>query len=1027
MKTIFELCAPRDDILKGELREELFAARLRDVIEGSAERIYGDPVLFFENTYPTDGLRTLITEALGRLTGSDPGRNALIRLETSFGGGKTHGLIALYHLASGNLPPIEYLKWLGGEVAFPKPGEVQVAGVVGSDLDPSVGMDHPKDGIRTKTLWGEIAYQLAGPEGYAIAQENDELLAAPGAALFERLEGLHEGKATLIMIDEIARHLRSGAAYPTKTGKSTLAEQTVAFLMSLVEYAASRPNVVVVLTLAGEEDAFAKESASLRQQLAESKAVSARQERVIRPSDEGEMPAIVVHRLFKSIDRKAAKVVVDRYQKYYGELFDRNTDLPPRVIRAEYGKEFLSSYPFHPELLLTLDRKVSTIPNFHRTRGALRLLARTVRSLWQRKPANTYAIHIHHLDLADSSLVEDLTARLDRPRFKQVIDADIVSELAGSRAHAQEIDTDYPAPYARRLGTTIFLHSLSQAIATGLTQSELNVAVLAPTEQGGDDPAVVHRALERLHKKAWFMEYDGHRYRFKTEPSLNKIVEDEKAQVGTTMGKTEIDRRIRKIWRKGYLAPCYFPDAPADVDDDAGPPKLVILHYDAVSLEASDLEPPELARRIMRFKGSDESFRQYQNNLVFLVADKDQVDHMVDQSRRYLAIHRILGDSDRLAAFNEEQVKDLRKMAEAAELEVRVAITRAYRYLYYPTADAPKSSDFLRRETLPAQDQGEVDQDQTNVVLRVLRALNKVLTTDDQILSAQFVRSKSWGRDQTYMSTEELRRTFARGVGLRMLLDVGQLKRTIRNGVENGIWVYYDSREDFAYDADSPMPAYEISEETILYLPEEAQRRGLRIKGKWKENGELEGKGEVVTCPVCGNPEDQCTCGRPSGDGTPAKVQEEGAPAKAFQRILDQCHDHRITHLKEIYVSIEGSGAAAGNDLRALALIVPQLGKGSYSLELALVTTFGEAPNDEVFELKYEGGWERYKRFRAMVDDMTKEASSQQVRARLRIVGDEPIDVDGDRLSTLKELFSALEIDSIRVEAVPMTEGARSA
>jgi len=791
--------------------------------------------------------------------------------------------------------------------------------------------------------------------------------------------------------------------------------------MSLIEYAVSHKDVVVILTLAGEEDAFASESDLIRQQLQESKAVSARQERVLRPADEAEMPSIVVHRLFKSVDREGAGATIRRYGDYYRELSEKNADIPQKAHRAEFSQEFEKSYPFHPELLLALDKKVSTIPSFHRTRGALRLLAMCVRALWKTKPENTYAIHPYHLDPADTDMVEDLTGRLDRPRFKQVVEADIVSKLKGSRAHAQEIDSAYPAPYAQRLGTTVFLHSLSQGIATGLTPSELNMAVLTPSEQRGDDPAVVQRALERLYDTAWFLEYDGHRYRFKTEPSLNKIVADEMVQVGASKGKAEVERRIRQIWKKGYLQTKYFPDAPVEVDDDAELPKLVIMHFDAVSVEAAEDEPPDLVRRIARFKGTDESFRRYQNNLVFLVADRDNIDNMVDQNRRYLAIHRILGDADRMAAFNEEQVKKLREMAEAAELEARVAITRAYRYLYYPTSDAPKAHDFLRRETLPPQDQGEVEQDQTNVVLRVLKDLKKVLTADEEMLSSQFVRSKVWGQNRTEMTTEELRREFFAQPGMRLLLDVGQLKKTIAHGVKQGIWIYYDASEQFAYDKDSPPRTYEIGDESILYTPEEGKRLQLRIRGKWKEEG-----GDVTplkTCPVCGNPQDQCTCGKDVEPGrTPGKLVAEGSPNKAFTSIADQCKEHGVENVAEVYVSIDGTGASAGNDLRTLALIVPQLGKGSFGVELKLLTAFGKAPQEEVLDLRYSGGWDRYKRIRAVVDDFSKEAESPKVEARLSMRFHPPLPVSGAQYSGYPGIFAALEIDRLRLEVVPAPE-----
>src|SRR5690606_29471976 len=167
MLTIFDACEPRPEVLLGELKEEIVAARLKDVIDGTAEAVYQDPQTFFGNTYLTAGLKTLLEEALGRLTGRRPDSNPIIRLETSFGGGKTHNLIALYHAARGS----EAASRVVDSNLIPTPGTVRIAGVVGSDLDPSSGILH-RD-VTTYTLWGELAYQLGGLAGYQLVAESD--------------------------------------------------------------------------------------------------------------------------------------------------------------------------------------------------------------------------------------------------------------------------------------------------------------------------------------------------------------------------------------------------------------------------------------------------------------------------------------------------------------------------------------------------------------------------------------------------------------------------------------------------------------------------------------------------------------------------------------------------------------------------------------------------------------------------------------------------------------------------------------
>ena len=1011
MKPIFDSCEPRSEVLKGELREEIFAARLRDVLISQADPVYQDPGTFFDNTYPTEGLKLLLDEALGRLTGLKPASNAIIRLETAFGGGKTHNLIALYHAAKGHRPSAS----LVDTVLIPTPGSMQVVGVVGSDLQPSTGLAH-KD-FRTYTLWGEIVAQLTSDQDPALVEQSERDKIPPGTGLWEELIG---DQPTLIMLDEVARHLRAAKAVPTTTGKSDLAEQTVAFLMSLFEFAVSRKRVVVVYTLADPQDAFGKETEELRQELAETRRISARQERVITPTGETEISAIVTHRLFRHIDRTAGQATAAAYATYFKKALDQGADLPARAARAEYAQEIVNDYPFHPELLTTLNRKTSTIPNFQKTRGALRLLAMVIRHLWMTRPPNTYLIAPYHLDLTVEDIASDLTSRLERPAFKQVIEADIVSPKMGSPAHAQVIDTSWletgKPPYARRTATTAFLHSLTQGIATGVDPADLALAVLQPE----DDPTLVTKAAERLYDIGWFFDWDGRRYRFKTEPSLNKIITDEMGLVGRTKAKAELDRRIQQVWRRGYFKPFYFPSEAGDVDDDADKPKLVVIHYDAATSNASDAAPPEMVRKLFDYFGALEGYRTYKNNVLFLVADEDQVDNMVQVAQRYLAIGRITGDAERMAEFHKEQRKKLKKMGEAAELDARVAITKAYKYLYYPSADAPQKHSNLARETLPPQDQGEVNQDQSNVVLRVLKQLQKVLTADDPTLPAAFVKAKAWDAGQMMVTTEDLRHAFARRMGLRILLDLNQLKKTIRNGISQGIWVYYDTADQIGYGPSSPTPMVQISEDVVLYTPEEARRLGLRIKGE-----------EIIvpreTCPICHRPISQCICGQvcPVCGQDPCicerrvRLHAEGAPAQAFQGLLDQCYDQGVASLGRLFVRIEGKDREGATEARAVGLAIPQLGKGQFRVEQSFNAEFGEG---ELLSLSFNGDWDRYKRLKQVTDPFGQEASKLLVRTTLRADFPDGLAVDSDQFQTIHEVFTTLGFGHMVLDAEPFEE-----
>jgi hypothetical protein len=403
--------------------------------------------------------------------------------------------------------------------------------------------------------------------------------------------------------------------------------------------------------------------------------------------------------------------------------------------------------------------------------------------------------------------------------------------------------------------------------------------------------------------------------------------------------------------------------------------------------------------------------------VLFLVADTDQVENMVQVAQRYLAIGRIVGDAERMREFHEEQRQRLKKMAEAAELDVRVAITKAYKYLYYPSADAPQRHSNLARETLPPQDQGEVNQDQTQVVLRVLKQLQKVLTADDQVLSAAFVKAKAWDAGQGMISTEDLRRAFARRMGLRILLDLNQLKKTIRNGIAQGVWIYYNSAEGVGYGPVSPSPAVQIGEDALLYTPEEARRIGLKIKG---EAAEAEAGGEV-TCPVCHYPTARCICGQDIAAGAPPPVHlhAEGAPAQAFQRLLDQCGDQKVSALHRLSIRIDGQGKEGAAEARALGLAIPQLGKGEYHLEQTFNAEFG---GGDSLSVTFAGGWDRYKRLKQTTDAFGQEASRLAVRTTLRADFPDGLAVASDQFQTIREVFTTLSFGRMVVDAEPFEE-----
>ena len=1002
MRTIFEGCQPRADVLAGALRDEMFAAKLEDVVLGTADPVYQDPTVFFANTHPAEGLKSLLREALGRATGG--GRAApIVRLETAFGGGKTHSLIALYHLARG-ARPIGLEEYVPPALLPERP--IPVAAIVGSALDPAQGVDH--GAVTTYTIWGELAYQLGA---YDVLAEADQSRVAPGTHTLARVLG--QGPVVVLM-DELARYLEVAQAY--QVGKSTLADQTTAFLMALLDAADAAPQVVVVYTLASSADAFGAQTETIQRVVAESKAVSARKEHVITPTREDEIAAVVRHRLFERVDPAVAAETARAYHEAIVAELDRGSDLPANAATAGYATDIENDYPFHPELLRALNEKVATIPNFQRTRGALRLLAQTIRRLWERRPADAYLVHTHHVDLGDEEILNELTSRLDRPVFRQVAEADVANPKAGATAHAQLADAELvqaarPA-YASRIATTAFLHSLVQGAPAGITPTEAKLAVFTP----GDDLGLIEKQLDRLLETCWFLDLSGNRLRFSTEPSLVKVVADEVALIGKTSAKREIDDRIRGIWRKGIFDAVFFPAEPSQIDDTFERPKLVVLHYDAVRVKGGDATPPDLVVDLAGRAGISQAYRRFRNNLLFLVADDGLVDNAVRQAQHYLAVSRILSDPGRLADFPKEQQQRLKKMAQEGELTLRVAITRMYQHLYYPDPSAPEKDARLAHALLLVQDQAEVEQDQSQVVLRVLRDLDRVITAESADIAPKFLREKAWPQNADRLTTLQLRQQFAMLPSLRMLLDVNKLKEAIKLGVRNGQWLYYDPRRGCAWSKDSTTtPLVEISSDVELVLPEAAT--GIPIC-------DLPAGAEVAeeTCPVCRRPVRQCICGTSVlQQPGPAVLSANGAPGQAFQALADQAKDRGIARLGWISAEITGAGAELLRDLTAMALAVPQLPKARVTVDMYAAVDLADGTH---LEVRYQGPWNRYHPLHDVVQKVKPE-ELRNASGKLQLTMRFPDGIEaGSALAGIRDIFVQLNPGAVRLHAEPLEEGA---
>ncbi|MCY4057238.1 MAG: DUF499 domain-containing protein, partial [Gammaproteobacteria bacterium] len=447
LPSVVESCVPRDEVLRGGLVDKHFAAQLDQVIRGAVGyHDYADPDSFFKITHPTKGLRDLLAGTFARLSDNASAalsaEHAVYRYETSFGGGKTHGLIALWHLASGARPS-DLDEFIDPALL---PDDCAVAAVVGDSLDPINGLT--TGDVTTFTMWGEIARQL-GPDAWAAVKESDEARTAIGKQLWLDIIG---ERPTVIVIDEIAQHLRLLATSGHEQSRD-LAAQTIAGLKVLFEAATAAPRARIIVTLATGTDAFEAETAEVanalreaevEQLLSEAHDVMERPKGAVgRPAEDDEIGFILRRRLFAEVDENAASTAAQAYRDLYATLADQGVTVGGSATDdpAGYAERLRSAYPFHPALIDCLDKRIGPMPGFQRARGALKMLAEAVAALW-RADASAPIINLGDLPLENLTVRSAITTSIGR----EALDGPAVADFAASTSHAATVDNErWPA------------------------------------------------------------------------------------------------------------------------------------------------------------------------------------------------------------------------------------------------------------------------------------------------------------------------------------------------------------------------------------------------------------------------------------------------------------------------------------------------------------------------------------------------------------------------------------------------------
>lgn len=667
-----EVAIPHEDVLKGTFQQAEFAADISRVHDGTATAEYQDPSLFFKRTFITEGMRLLLNSVVKRLSGK--GGDPVIQLQTAFGGGKTHTMLAVYHLAKGNVSARELqgvapIIDAAGVKDIPK---AKIAVLDGVKLSPN----QPKErgSILVNTMWGALAWQLGGDQGYEMVKNADISGTSPGKEVLAKLISTYA--PCVILIDELVAYIRQFEDGKTVTGGTF--DSNLSFLQALTESLKAVPNAVLLASLP-ESD---KEAGSQRgiNALRALEHYFARVQAIWKPVATEEAFEIVRRRLFTGInDSAVVKAVCREYADYY---VANGTEFPQETQESRYYDRLVNAYPIHPEVFDRLYGDWSTLDNFQRTRGVLKFMAKVIHRLWS-DGNKDYLIQPANIPLYDADVRNEVIYYLPQG-WDPVLEDDIDGERAETTS-IEKFDTRFGSVQAcRRVARTIFLGSApsnSDQRVRGLDPMHVMLGCVQPGQQVG----LYRDALKRLTDSLHYLNSTNDRFWFDTRTNLRREMEERKRRYADKE-KEEVFPVIRNILQRalgqGIFGGVHVFTLSGDIPDDWAL-RLAVLPPDVPFGKALQTAAIEKASEILRNRGDQP--RQKQNRLIFLAADNDSVRRLKDQVKTMLAWHSIVEDvRDFKLNIDQLQTRQASKYLEDASEGIRRMIRESYKWVLTP-------------------------------------------------------------------------------------------------------------------------------------------------------------------------------------------------------------------------------------------------------------------------------------------------------------------------------------------------------
>lgn len=777
LKAWRDVVVPHEDVAKGLFQQAEFAADLWQVHLGGGTDEYRDPRAFFGRTYLTEGLRELLVNAMKRLRGE--GGDPVVELKINFGGGKTHSMLALYHLFGGQAKASELtgMEEVLGAVGTQEAPTVKRAVIVGTAVRPGSPIVHD-DGITARTLWGEIAWQLAGREGYEIVKDVDENATNPGD-LMDKVFAL--AGPSLILIDEWVAYARQLFDRHNMLPAGDFDTQFT-FAQTLCEAARRARNVLVCISIpASERDGIvnASQAGDHAGKIALERLQDAvgRSNMVWRPAIGDETFEIVRRRLFQPIagDQIASRdATIREFLTFYRA---NPNDFPSECREAGYERRMQAAYPIHPELFDRLYSDWSTLEKFQRTRGVLRLMASVIHSLWVNHDGSALILPAS-IPLADPNVQSEVTRYLPES-WSAVLDRDV----DGASSVPMQLDAEFASTYGRysacrRVARTVFMGSAptKDAANRGIDELRIKLGSVQPKET----IATFADGLNKLRQKTTYLYGDQNRYWYHTQASVNREAQDRADRLKTEQVHQEIVQRLRELLkgtRRGEFGGVHVDVPSSDIPDDRELRLVVIGPSSLHKHGKADSAAVAKAKETLEYRGS--APRANRNRLVFVAMDAGRFSELETAVKQYLAWASIVEDAIEkkldLDNSNKAQAEASKNKSSA---DVLVKLGEVVSYAVVPYQADPKGA--MQWESIKVA--GDINQLAVRIVKKLETDQHLTRALGGNVLRKDIDRVPLW-RDDAHVSVAQLQDDFAKYVYLPRLIDEDVLFGAIRDGM----------------------------------------------------------------------------------------------------------------------------------------------------------------------------------------------------------------------------------------------------